>query len=293
MGVVVMTGGTSGLGAVAARRLVETHADLVLGARGENACTRSIPLDLTRLDDVRSFATTVERTLGSGTIDALVLNAGGYARGRTIEGYDATFVLNHLAHYLLIRLLWTRISDGGTVVLTTSGTHDPAEHTVIPPPRHANAEWLAKPELDPNRDRPGRAAAGRAYSSSKLCVVLTARALHARDDTKARRIHVVAYDPGPTPGTGLVRDQGLLVRFVWERLATPVRLIMRKANTIDAAANTLAALALGTIRPPAGRVYAALRGGVLTWPTLSELARRDDVMNALWHDSAHLVGLSD
>jgi hypothetical protein len=68
---------------------------------------------------------------------------------------------------------------------------------------------------------------------------------------------------------------------------------MRKANTIDAAGNTLAALALGTIRPPAGRVYAALRGGVLTWPTLSELARRDDVMNALWHDSARLVGLSD
>jgi NAD(P)-dependent dehydrogenase (short-subunit alcohol dehydrogenase family) len=291
MGVVVMTGGTSGLGAAAARRLVDANLDFLLGARRDSAYgARTLPLDLTRLDDVRVFARTIEHMLESRTIDALVLNAGGYARGRTTEGYDATFVLNHLAHYLLIRLLWTRISDGGTVVLTTSGTHDPAEHTVVPPPRHANAEWLARPELDPNRDQAPRAAAGRAYSSSKLCVVLTARALRARADTELRRIHIIAYDPGPTPGTGLVRDQGALVRFAWEQLAIPLRLMMRKANTIEAAGKTLAALALGTIRSPDGRVYAALRRGLLTWPPLSELARRDDLMIALWRDSARLVG---
>jgi NAD(P)-dependent dehydrogenase (short-subunit alcohol dehydrogenase family) len=294
MGVVVMTGGTSGLGAAAARRLVEARVDLLLGARGNGSYgAPSLPLDLTKLDDVRAFATMVERGLGEATIDALVLNAGGYVPGRTADGYDATFVLNHLAHYLLIRLLWHRISDGGRVVLTTSGTHDPAERTLIPPPRHANATWLAKPELDPNRDRARRAAAGRAYSSSKLCVVLTGRALAARPDARSRRIDVIAYDPGPTPGTGLVRDQGELVRFVWEHLATPLRLVMRKANTIDDAGRTLAALALGTIRPPHGRVYAALRRGRLTWPALSDLARRDDLMLTLWEDSAGLVGLSD
>jgi NAD(P)-dependent dehydrogenase (short-subunit alcohol dehydrogenase family) len=294
MDIVVMTGGTSGLGAAAARRLVESRVDLLLGARGHGPyAAPSLPLDLTKLDDVRAFATKVERRLGAATIDALVLNAGGYARGRTADGYDATFVLNHLAHYLLIRLLWHRISDGGRVVLTTSGTHDPAEHTIIPPPRHANATWLATPELDPNRDRSPRAAAGRAYSSSKLCVVLTVRALAARTDTQTRRIHVIAYDPGPTPGTGLVREQGALVRLVWQHLAAPLRFVMHKANTIDDAGRTLAALALGTIRPPHGRVYAALRRGGLTWPALSDLARRDDLMVTLWRDSAGLVGLSD
>jgi len=266
--------------------------ELFLAGRREiDLGTRIIPLDLTRLDDVRAFTVTIEHLLGSRTIDALVLNAGGHAHGRTREGYDATFVLNHLAHYLLIRLLWTRMSDGGTVVLTTSGTHDPAERTVVPPPRHANAEWLARPELDPNQDRAPRAAAGRAYSSSKLCVVLTARALRALAATEHRRIQIIAYDPGPTPGTGLMRDQGALLRFVWERLGTPLRLVMRKANTIEAAGETLAALALGNIRPPNGHVYAALRRGLLTWPQLSELARRDDLMTALWRDSAHLVAL--
>src|SRR5262249_56701513 len=103
MGVVVMTGGTSGLGAIAARRLVDTNVDLLLAGRREGAYgARSIRLDLTRLDDVRVFGTTIERMLGPRTIDALVLNAGGYARGRTIEGLDATFVLNHLGYSHLI-----------------------------------------------------------------------------------------------------------------------------------------------------------------------------------------------
>src|SRR5262245_15800413 len=76
------------------------------------------------------------------------------------------------------------------------------------------------------------------------CVWCSPRALSARPDTRARSIRVIAYDPGPTPGTGLVRHQGPLVRFVWERMAMPLRLFMRKANTIDAAGSTLAALAL-------------------------------------------------
>jgi hypothetical protein len=34
-----------------------------------------------------------------------------------------------------------------------------------------------------------------------------------------------------------------------------------------------------------------LRRGELTWPDPSELARRDELMHALWRDSADLVGL--
>jgi NAD(P)-dependent dehydrogenase (short-subunit alcohol dehydrogenase family) len=290
---VIMTGGTSGLGAVAARYMVDAGVDLLLGARGNGAFVApAFPVDLTRLDSVRAFATRVEASLGgSSMIQALVLNAGGYAHGRTAEGYDATFVLNHLAHYLLIRRLWSRIAQRGIVVLTTSGTHDPAERTVVPPPVHANALWLATPELDPTRDRRPHTTALRAYSSAKLCVVLTARALDARPDARDRDITVLAYDPGPTPGTGLMREQAMFVRFVWQSLATPLRLIMSKANSIEAAGAMLASLVLGTTKRAEGRVYAALRRGRLTWPELSPLARRDDLMTALWHDSASLVGM--
>jgi NAD(P)-dependent dehydrogenase (short-subunit alcohol dehydrogenase family) len=290
---VVMTGGTSGLGAVAARRLTDAGLNLLLAARGRGPfVATSLSVDLTRLDEVFSFANNVEQLLGDSTIDALILNAGGYAAGRTAEGYDATFVLNHLAHYLLIRRLWSRITEGGVVLLTTSGTHDPAERTLVPPPLHANAIWLARPELDPHRDPDPRTAAGRAYASAKLCVVLLARALAGRHDSKARGITILAYDPGPTPGTGLLRGQNAFARFVWTTLATPLRVVMRKANKIEDAGQMLACLALGLVDRPDGRIYGALRRGRLTWPELSLLARRDDLMEALWRDSALLLGLS-
>ncbi len=289
---IVMTGGSSGLGAIAAASMVDAGVELLLGARADGPFVApALHVDLSRLAEVRSFAGAVERSLGRSKIDALVLNAGGYARGATVEGYDATFVVNHLAHYLLIRLLWHRIRDHGVVLLTTSGTHDPAERTVVPPPLHANALCLAHPDVDPHRDERPRTAAMRAYSSAKLCVVLTARALDARPETRDRGITVLAYDPGPTPGTGLVRGQGPLIRFVWQSLSTPSRLLMRGANSIEAAGQMLASLALGTTKRAEGRVYAALRRGQLTWPELASLARRDDLAEALWRDSSALVGL--
>ena len=293
---VVMTGGTSGLGAVAVERIAQSPGTTVLlGARRPGpGPARTFRLDLARLDDVRAFAAAVGADVGSAGIDALVLNAGAafrHADGRTPDGFETAFTVNHLAHYLLLRLLLPRLNRGAVVIMTSSGTHDPARRTVIPPPRHADAHLLARPELDPNRDRAPSAAAGRAYSSAKLCTVLTARALAARAESNERRITVVAYDPGPTPGTGLAREASVLVRGAWRWLALPLRWVLSGANTPAAAGATLAALALGETRPPAGRIYGALRRGRLTWPDPSKLAQRDELAKALWSDSAALVGL--
>jgi NAD(P)-dependent dehydrogenase (short-subunit alcohol dehydrogenase family) len=296
MTTIVMTGGTSGLGQVAAGRMLAAPGTrLLLGARRPGPpAAETLPLDLTRLDSVRSFAMALDERLGASPIDALVLNAGrsGDAAGRTVDGFETTFVVNHLAHYLLLRLLLPRLAHHATVVLTTSGTHDPAERAPLPPPRHADAWLLAHPELDPDRDRRPGAAGGRAYTSSKLCVVLTARALAAHPQAQARQLTVVAYDPGRTPGTGLLRNHGPVLRALWQVLGSPLlRPLVPRANSRTAAGGALAELALGRARPPAGRIYAALRRGDLTWPDPSELARRDAVMQALWRDSAALVGL--
>src|SRR5271165_3587680 len=254
MNTIVMTGGTSGLGEVAARRFIQTpNTRLLLGARrGGPLGAETLPLDLMRLENVRSFASAVDRELGPAQINSLVLNAGLLFPNddtRSADGFEAAFAVNHLAHYLLLRLLLPRLAQGATVILTTSGTHDPAEKTIIAPPLHADARFLAHPERDPHP----LIAGGRTYSSSKLCNVLTARALAAHPDTTVRRLTIIAYDPGHTP----------------------------------------AKLALGQIRPPSGRIYAALRSGIITWPDPSELARRDDVRDALWRDSGALVGLPE
>jgi NAD(P)-dependent dehydrogenase (short-subunit alcohol dehydrogenase family) len=296
MTTIVMTGGTSGLGQVAAGRMLAAPGTrLLLGARRPGPpAAETLPLDLAHLDSVRSFAAAVGERLGATPIDALVLNAGrsGDADGRTADGFETTFAVNHLAHYLLLRLLLPRLAHHARIVLTTSGTHDPAQRAPLPPPRHATAYLLAHPELDPNHDRRPRAASGRAYTSSKLCVVLTARALAAQPEAQARQFTVVAYDPGRTPGTGLLRNHGLVLHALWQVLGSPLlRPLVPRANSRTAAGGALAELALGSARPPAGRIYAALRRGDLTWRDPSELARRDAVMQALWRDSAALVGL--
>ena len=54
----------------------------------------------------------------------------------------------------------------------------------------------------------------------------------------------------------------------------------------------MAELALGQIVAPPGRIYASRVNGKLTWPDSSELARRDEVIEGLWRDSAEMVGLN-
>lgn len=128
MSTVVMTGGTSGFGATAATLLDRSGHRVILGARRPTGEATSIPLDLARLDSVREFATSVRERLVHTPVDALVLNAGvihSDDTGRTVDGYETTFAINHLAHYLLIRLLLPTLADRAVVVLTTSGTHDP------------------------------------------------------------------------------------------------------------------------------------------------------------------------
>src|SRR5262245_2039567 len=298
MTTIVMTGGTSGLGEVTVKRLMSSPATrLLLGAReAAPQGVERLALDMVRLDNVRSFASAVNERLGGTEIDALVLNAGvsiPNVESRTADGFETTFAVNHLAHYLLLRLLLPRLVHHAIVVITTSGAHDPAEGTIIPPPRHADARLLAHPELDPDRDQRPRVAGGRAYSSSKLCNILTARALALRPEAQSRRLSIIAYNPGPTPGTGLVRESGFAINFLWRTVGPALVRFVPNLNSRQAAGIALADLALGKTRPPAGRIYASLRRGRLTWPDPSELARRDDLMEALWRDSAALIGMTD
>ncbi len=302
MSTMVMTGGTSGFGAITAERLtLSGNARLILGARRPTSVGESIPLDLTELDSVRAFATSIRERLGDTPVDALVLNAGVTlpdVTGRTVDGFETTFAVNHLAHYLLLRLLLPFLANRAIVVLTTSGTHDPATKASLATPRHADAELLAHPDRDSDHYPRPRRAAEHAYTASKLCTVLTARLLSEHPDVQTRRLTVVAYDPGQVFGTGLAKDLSFPLRVAWSLLGTPVlgwplRRLNRNLNSRTAAGNALADLALGLAIPPTGRTYAALRRGRLTWPDPSEMARRDELARALWNDSARLVGLSD
>ena len=284
-----MTGATSGIGEGAAQLLVAGGHRVIAGARGGGLPPGAefLPLDLASLASVRAFvAACPER------IDALVLNAGMQVhttKQRSADGFELTFATNHLAHYLLARLLLPRITPGGRIILTSSGTHDPAEKTGIPAPRHANARYLADPELDPEAEKSGMTAGLRAYSSSKLCNLMTARSLAQRAEVIDRSIAVHAYDPGFIPATGLARNAPWPVR----KLIMPLLALLpagKGTNRLADGASALAGLTDGTIANAA--VYMSLRRGQPTWPAPSALARDDALCQQLWADSAALVGIA-
>ncbi len=289
-----MTGASSGIGKSALNYLRREKETMVItGSRTK--IPEGLFVDLANLDSVRKFADRIISQAGQRPIDALVLNAGMQISGesRSADGYELTFAVNHLAHYLLIRLLRASLADGAVILMTSSGTYDPAEKTIIPPPLHADAMLLAHPEKDPQHDNDPIVAGGRAYSSSKLCVMLTVLALNGDPDLKKRGIRAIAFDPGPTPGTGLVRGRGPLIVFLWKLLGMPLlRNVFKGSNSVDDAGKALAALARGGELISGKCHYAALRRGKMTYPPLSDLAGRTDLAEKLWNDSAVLCGLS-
>jgi NAD(P)-dependent dehydrogenase (short-subunit alcohol dehydrogenase family) len=115
----VITGATSGVGYEAAKRLAQGGADLVLVCRnGEKAARvcRELSTDYGATADVvlADFAklAQVKEAAGAilaryGRIDVLINNAGLHRTRRTMteEGIEMVFCVNHLASFLLTRLL--------------------------------------------------------------------------------------------------------------------------------------------------------------------------------------------
>jgi len=292
----VMTGATSGLGAVAAARIAAQPATLsIVGARSTHpdapAGAEVLPLDLASLDDVRGFANAVlQRTEASG-IDVLVLNAGAQFRNadeRSADGFELTFAVNHLAHYLLARVLLPAVADGGRIVVTTSDTHDPK--IFRSGPKKLDVEGWAHP---PN----GSSSGFRAYAASKACNLMTARSLAALDEVEQRHITVIAYNPGLTGGTSLARAQPRAIQVAL-RATKPVFWFLSRfrgqfsMHTPEQSGEVLSQLALGSETPPAARVYASLVKGEITYPDPSELAQSDEACDQLWRESAKMVGLT-
>lgn len=296
MKTIVMTGGTAGIGLAAAKQLRGTRdVRLLLGARDTTSVEGdSRPLDLARLESVRSFPAAIEDWLAGSSIDALVLNAGTQfvdVDQRTEDGFETTFAVNHLAHYLLLRLLMPRLATGAIVVITTSNLHDPRTNPIAAP-QHADAERLARGQTLLAARSPDARAAIRAYATSKLCNLLTARHLAASDTAQKQRLRVIAFNPGFTPGTQLTRRHSAGLKLLFTVIVPILKPIMR-INTLEGGGSLLAELALGKIVAPAGRVYASQVKRRLTWPDPSELAGNEAAIDKLWGDSAALVRLPE
>ena len=307
---VLVTGPTSGLGFHTALALAAANVPVVLAGRDPTALAGTasqlrertgnrrvvvIPLDLADLASVRSLPDRLSADLGP--LGALVCNAGVQVvsgTARTADGFERTFGVNHLGHFLLANLLLDRMAEKGRVVFVSSGTHDPARRTGMPPPRLRPAEYLAFPERDTERaEEPSPGAVGRArYTTSKLCNVLCTYEMDRRARAEGLDLSVNVYDPGAMPGTGLARDWPTPVRAFWNgmRVAVPLlRAMGLPFSTAGKSGPELAQLAVAPRYQEETGMYIEIDR-----PARSSKESYDTVAAAaLWDGSAALVGLSE
>jgi len=138
--VCLITGGTDGVGKVTAIELARRGYTVVLAARSAskaqalvkeiaastgNVRTEFIPADLASLRQVRRLAEAFQRR--HGALDVLVNNAGVFlgARTETEDGFETTFQVNYLSHFLLTSLLLGALksSDQGRVINLSSSVY--------------------------------------------------------------------------------------------------------------------------------------------------------------------------
>ena len=137
----MLTGGTGGIGYATVDGLARTSRCRKLyltsrSAASSAAATEKISkatghpavlgraLNLANLSDVRRFA--IEFAREEGRLDLLVLNAGlfGAAEGTlTVDGYEPSFQVSHLGHFLLFQLLHPLIATAAAPVLVSVSSY--------------------------------------------------------------------------------------------------------------------------------------------------------------------------
>ena len=174
----VVTGATSGIGQVTALELARRGARVVLVGRdpqriGDTLTTLPAAAagahaahlaDLSRLSEMSRLA--AEIGASEPVIDILINNAGAIFPQRQVteDGFEKTFALNHLAYFVVTLGLLDQVkaAPAGRVIVTASRMHA-----------------SARLDFDDLQGARGYSAMG-AYSRSKLCNILFARALARR-----------------------------------------------------------------------------------------------------------------
>ena len=138
--IVLITGSTDGIGKQTARELagmgyhINVHGrnkqsvDLAINemnASVDNAKISGIEADLSSLSQVHKLADEIKNKYER--LDVLINNAGVYMNKYVLteDGYEMTFAVNHLSHFLLTNLLLDIIkkSDDGRIINVSSMAH--------------------------------------------------------------------------------------------------------------------------------------------------------------------------
>jgi light-dependent protochlorophyllide reductase len=303
---VLVTGGNSGIGFECARSLAGEGWHVLVASRNRDASADAVrritresgndavsamSVDLGSIESVRQLAREIEAA--DVPLRALVCNAGlqvGRGPHRSADGFELTFAVNHLGHFLLTNLLLGRLaaSAPARIVIVSSGVHDPKFRTGMPKPRITDIRTLAGTDSDFN----GRLA----YVNSKLCNLWFAYELRRRlEGAGLPNLTVNAFDPGLVPGSGLARDYPPALRFIWNRLLPGVaRVLTLAVPTINPAPKAGAALARLVLDPALASTSGKYFPSHARWREAPSSDASYDAERArlLWEESVRMTGLT-
>ncbi len=312
MSTVLITGGHAGIGFECAKQLASrSRCDLILAGRSiermEPAAqdlrtsygvrVTTLKLDTSSLMSVRKAAAEFRTLLDSGKVaplGALLCNAGGRHNGPTTysdDGYETTFATNCLGHFLLVELLVDRMAEGGRIVFTASGTHDPntTDGKMVGKAVEPNAIALANDGKDGKKPL----SAGIRYSTSKLCTMLYAYELHRKLRRAGSSIASIAFDPGSIPETGLLRTMPKPVQ--WLAKTSLMKGLMKRIGVTQGSVSfsgaSLAQIAADPIYANASGKYLQSNDGELNETRSSKMSYDEQRAAKLWNDSRTLVRL--
>jgi len=296
----IVTGANSGSGFATAKQLAEQGAHVVGACRRVDAgkaafadlsnirgSVEIMELDLASLASVRSFAETF--LAKQDHLDGLVNNAGVMMppKGKTKDGFETQFGINHLGHFLLTELLLDilKASAPSRIVCVSSVAHagmrgQPAEIDFD----------------DLNYENREYSAAG-AYGQSKLANVLYALNLAQR----LEGTEVSAFSVHP----GWIRSnlvQGAAAKFVQNVVLRPFSGMLGTMDWFEGAQTTLHCLLDDDAPNHSGEYYS--QNSILyankenrpgAWPMSSPNPFAHDVKLAekLYLRSMELVGLAE
>ena len=141
---ILITGSTDGIGKQTAIELAKKNYNIILHGKNEEKCIKIrneviyetgnnnvdfVISDFSDLNDVRKLAKHIIEKYDR--LDVLINNAGVYMNEKklTIDGYETTFAVNHLAPFLLTNLLLELLmkSEPARIINVSSIAHTKAE----------------------------------------------------------------------------------------------------------------------------------------------------------------------
>ncbi|KAM5181066.1 dehydrogenase/reductase SDR family member 13 [Mantella aurantiaca] len=275
---VIVTGGNVGIGKMTALDMARRGARVILACRNKETAEAAaydirtlsgnnevlfMKLDLASVASIRSFCKTFLDS--EPRLDILINNAGLTAKGKTEDGFNMIFGVNHLGHFLLTHLLLDRLKKctPSRIVVLASNAH----------------QWgkINFKNLNPSSE--SWLEIFRTYSDSKLANVLFAREL--ANQLQGTDVTCYSVHPGVV-FTNLGRNlpyllQVVLFPFFWLFLRTPT----------DGAQTSIYCAVEEGIEQFSGRYFTSCQ-----LQQVKAHARDDAVARKLWEVSEDLLGLN-